>query len=109
MALTRAFCHTSQCKRLKLKSQKEALLLFLHATARDGVCAMKSIVTIVRLRCHVHVIQRGRDTAADKSALADFKREIEILQSFTKDHINVSKLLDSGYKPLISGRKGGKS
>ena len=27
-----------QCKRLKLKSQKEALLLFLHASARDGVC-----------------------------------------------------------------------
>ena len=26
-----------QCKRLKLKSQKEALLLFLHASARDGV------------------------------------------------------------------------
>jgi hypothetical protein len=64
VALTRAFCHTSQCKRLKLKSQKEALLLFLHATSRDGVCAMKSIVTIVRLRCHLHVIQRGRDTAA---------------------------------------------
>lgn len=48
------------------------------------------------------LIQTGRDPLA----LQDFQKEIEILSQFKDDHKHVSKLLDSGYKPLINKKKG---